>query len=337
MRIKEIKEKWIVLLVLLAILVLVLCIYACVRGTGAWARWGADEEAEGAEDAKNLLFLGTDREAGLCDVVMLVSVDAASGRVFAAQIPRDTYARYTDGSYKKLNGAYNALGGAAETAEWLSSALGIEIHHYVCVGLDTVREAVDALGGVEVDIPCDMQYSDPSQGLEIRLSAGKTLLNGEMAEQFLRYRASYTMGDVERLDAQKIFLAALFDRLCSSLSVSAAIELLCTLDGVETDLCASEIAGLLSGALSADADSVLLCTLAGREAIAEESGACYYVLSADAAADVMKKYFGGGEFDRERRFLNPRYEDFEAAYFEAAQARILSVSEIRGGGLSVGG
>ena len=109
-------------------------------------------------DLINVLVMGTDRQAGLCDVMMLVSIDEGDNTVTAVQIPRDTYAQYTSASYKKLNGASNSLGGAEQTAEWLADAFGIRIDHYVCVGLDTVRRVVDAIGGVDVDIPCNIYF-----------------------------------------------------------------------------------------------------------------------------------------------------------------------------------
>ena len=58
----------------------------------------------------NLLLMGKDRSSGLFDVMMLLSVNESDGSACVLQIPRDTYAAYTDGSYRKLNGAPRALG-----------------------------------------------------------------------------------------------------------------------------------------------------------------------------------------------------------------------------------
>ena len=78
----------------------------------------------------NLLVLGRDNAAGLCDVVILASINMENGDVNIMQIPRDTYLNYSEGSYKKLNGVYNALGSAGAVAKALSDALGIDIDHY---------------------------------------------------------------------------------------------------------------------------------------------------------------------------------------------------------------
>lgn len=284
----------------------------------------------------NVLVLGTDRQAGLCDVMMLVSIDRDANVVTAVQIPRDTYAQYTNGSYKKLNGAYNSLGGARATADWLASAFDIRIDHYVCVGLDTVREIVDAMGGVDVDIPCDMVYSDAEQGLYIKLDAGIAHLDGEGAEQFLRFRYSYVGGDVARLDAHKIFLSALYKKAAQGITPAMLMRLCAAASDVETDMALPDMLELGLCVKDMDGNSIFLVTLPGREAIAKESGASYYVLFADGARRIMQGYFGGGDaFDANEYFLNKRYKSFEDIYFEECTPEIFSVSDILGQGINI--
>ena len=287
------------------------------------------------EERVNVLVMGTDRQASLCDVMMLVSIDKAANTVIAVQIPRDTYAGYTSGSYKKLNGAYNSLGGAEKTAAWLADAFGIKIDHYVCVCLDTVRCVVDAIGGVDVDIPCDMVYSDPEQGLYIKLDAGKTHLDGEGAEQFLRFRYSYVGGDVARLDAHKIFLSALYKKMARDMTPSLLIKLCAAVDGVETDLSIPDMVDIGLSVRKMDADSIFLVTLPGRVAVAEESGASYYVIFADGARIIMQEYFGGKDFDTNEYFLNKKYKSFKDIYFEKCTPRIYSVNDIFEGGINI--
>ena len=286
-------------------------------------------------DLINVLVMGTDRQAGLCDVMMLVSIDEGDNTVTAVQIPRDTYAQYTSASYKKLNGAYNSLGGAEQTAEWLADAFGIRIDHYVCVGLDTVRRVVDAIGGVDVDVPCNMEYTDAEQGLYIKLDAGMTHLDGEGAEQFLRFRYAYAGGDVARLDAHKIFLSALYKKMAEELTPSLVIKLCAAVDGVETDLSLPDMVELGMAVREMDGDSIFLVTLPGRVAVATESGASYYVIFADGARFIMREYFGGGDFDPDEYFLNKKYKTFEDIYFEKCTPEIFSVNDIFEGGINI--
>lgn len=288
-----------------------------------------DRRGDVSEDYSNILFLGMDREAGLTDVMMLINVNNTTGKMTVAQIPRDTYAEYTDGSYKKLNGAYNTLGGASGVAEFLEDSMGIEIHHYVCIGLDTFGEMVDAIGGVEIDLPIDMNYSDPEQGLYISLKAGKQTLDGKSAEHFVRFRARYADGDLGRIDAQKLFMSAFFAKIYRDFSPVMAAKLTAAAKGVETDIAATDMLSVGMRAMSFGAENIRMLTLPGKEAIATQSGASYYVISAPSVSEIMRECFGGASsFDAEGKFLNERYEEFARIYNEYTEYTVNSVLDI---------
>ena len=288
-------------------------------------------EAEPQDDMMNILFLGTDREAGLCDVMMLINVNRTDSTATVAQIPRDTYARYTDGSYKKLNGAYRTLGGASEAADFLADAFGIRIDHYVCIDLDTLCDVVDAMGGVDIELPIDMRYSDPEQGLFIELKKGMTHLDGKLAEQFIRFRSGYADGDIGRMDAQKLFMAAVFSKLTDSFSPVMAARLAAAADGVETDLGIGDLLEISAYVLEMNADGVAMLTLAGEQAVATRSGASYYVLSAVSCELIMTEHFGGnGKFDAGGVFLNSDYETFVSIYGSEREYALLPVKKLIG-------
>ena len=309
---------------------------ACAICLGVVATYGGrDDDAdilqntEAVAERTNFLLLGIDRAASLCDVIMLVSVERPTGDVTVLQIPRDTYAAYTEKSYKKLNGTYNTLGGAEQTASFFEGAMGIEIDHYVCMGLDSLCDIVDALGGVDVDIPCDMRYSDPEQGLYISFKKGRTHLDGALAEKFVRYRVSYAQGDIGRLDAQKIFMAALIERLSEGVSPAVLMALCDAASGVETDIGVTELAKMALDVLSGGLGQVRMITLPGAEAVATQSGASYYVLSAPAVSELTAKFFGRErEFDADAVFLNGRYATFKKIYAEYAEYEIYSAEDI---------
>ena len=283
----------------------------------------------GANGAYNILLLGMDDSVGLCDVIMLVRVDLGAESLTVAQIPRDTYARFTEASYKKLNGAYSSLGGAEKTAEFLSDAMGIDIHHYVCVSLETLGVLVDTVGGVDVDVPSDMYYNDPYQGLYIDIKAGKNHLDGETAQKFVRYRSGYADGDLGRMDAQKLFLAALFKKLSDGFSPVLAAKLAMVVDGVETDMSVNEIISIGSRVTDFSARNMLMLTLPGRDATALKSGASYYVISRESCAEVTESYFGRkNEFDGNESFLNPDYESFREIYGGREEYFPVSVYEL---------
>ena len=288
----------------------------------------------------NFLLLGRDRSSGLCDVIMLVSYDTADRNVNVLQIPRDTYAEFTETSYKKLNGALGALGGERELCAFLSESFGIRIDHYVSLDLDAVKEIVDALGGVEVNVPCDMRYSDAEQGLYIDIKAGKNMLDGDMAEKFVRFRSEYAEGDIGRMDAQKIFLAALFNKLKNNASVfeigSVAARIV---PHVKTSLSLTEILPLVKQVLAVPSENIRLSTLAGEGAVAKKSGASYYVISRPSAIEQVRELFGSdideSGFDRKRLFLNEEYDEFVRIYSEGAEYTVYDVSYICREGINI--
>ena len=287
------------------------------------------EKQTGTENVENILFLGMDREAGLTDVIMLIGVNKDTGSITLLQIPRDTYAEYTDGSYKKLNGAYKSLGGAKEVAAFLSDSWGIEIDSYMCIGLDTLGDVVDALGGVDIDLPSDMKYSDPEQGLYIDLKAGKQTLDGKTAQHFVRFRSDYANGDLGRIDAQKLFMSAFFHTLCDKFSPVTAAKLVAVAEGVETNIGASDMLELCSDALDVGGAGIAFVTLPGKEVIATESGASYYAASAPSAEELTELYFGRKkEFDSEKSFLNEKYDSFKLVYENYVEYDVCSVSDI---------
>ncbi len=242
----------------------------------------------GGHRVTRILLLGLDRVASLADTVMLVTVDETAGQAHILQIPRDTYAEYTQKNYKKLNGAPAALG-TEGFLQFLSHTLGVRIDRFVKLRPQALCRIVDAIGGVDVNVPQAMYYSDPAQGLEIALEAGERRLTGAEAEQFVRFRAGYANADLGRLDAQKLFLCA-FVRRCRSLGgaelLRAALGALTT---VETNLGVHEVVRLCGLLRACDPDAIPMKTLAG-EAVQGRSGAWYYAVNREGAIADVRAY-----------------------------------------------
>ena len=119
----------------------------------------------------------------------------------------------------------------------LAALTGFETDGYVLIDMDAFEAAVDLLGGVEFDVPQDMDYTDPAQGLEIHLRAGRQLLGGEQAMQLVRYRKGYAMQDIRRTEVQQEFLRALARRCLSPQNIGRLPELLSIMrQSVTTDL-----------------------------------------------------------------------------------------------------
>ncbi len=162
----------------------------------------------------NVMILATDKSGLLTDTMMLASCDSDRKEINVMSFPRDTRVQLGRG-YQKLNAVY-ALGGNENrhenTIKYIRELTGMPIHYYVVVKPDGFREIIDLLGGVWIDVPMRMYYTDPDQGLYIDLQPGYQLLDGEKAEQFTRFRSGYANADLGRIEAQQNFVKALLEQ-----------------------------------------------------------------------------------------------------------------------------
>ena len=240
--------------------------------------------------SSTILLCGTDEGGWRTDTMMLLSVSRRDRSLRLVSIPRDTLV-YCAYSVPKLNSAYGWAGGGEDGMEELLSRIteiiGFRPDGYMLIGLDTFEELVDCMGGVTFDVPVDMQYSDPAQGLEINLTVGRQKLDGAQAMQLVRFRSGYADADLGRVNVQRDFLSAALRQWVSPLKLVRAPKALKLLqDSVSTDLSAQNILWL--------AESVLLCkgdvqsaTLPGTPMTI--AGGSYYVLNAQAVADLVNE------------------------------------------------
>ena len=112
-----------------------------------------------------ILVSGVDDDNGGSDTNILMAVDTVNGYVYGASIPRDSKA-IIGGKAHKINYAYNK-GGTELLASTVSEQLGIPVDYTVCVNLQGFTALVDAIGGVDFEVPINMDYDDPIQGLSI--------------------------------------------------------------------------------------------------------------------------------------------------------------------------
>lgn len=303
-----------------------------------YAHGHSDEEpiaTAGAKQDMTVLVLGNDRSGKLTDVIMLVHLDRSDLSVRLVQIPRDTYAVYSDRNYKKLNGACAVLGEEG-LCEFLERSLGVEIDHYLSVGLDAFAEIVDAIGGVNICLPEDYVYDDPEQNLHIRLSAGEQLLNGEQAEQFVRYRSGYLQADLGRMDAQKMFLSCLIENVKTKITLPSAVKIIRSLYGkVKTDIPMTECFMLMSDLLKVNLGNVTMLTLAG-EAVQNESGSWYYVLNRSAASEEIGQYLHGSDFDPNGVFTDASSSAIHGVYHRGElRKKIYAADELQKNGIRI--
>ena len=182
-------------------------------------------------------------------------------------LPRDTLLDH-QWSSNKLNFAY-AKGGTELLMSEIENLLGIPTDFYVTVNLKGFIALVDQIGGVDFDIPVNMDYDDPFQDLHIHFEKGPRHLNGKEAMEVVRFRknndgSGYATADIGRIGTQQAFLKAVAKQLLqlSNLkNVPAMVDIFCTY--VKTDLAARELAWLGNEALNIGLENLRFHTLPG--------------------------------------------------------------------------
>lgn len=205
----------------------------------------------------NVLLLG---ESGvgdgykLADSIMVASYNPQTQQASILSIPRDTYVGRRDketatqnylASYK-MNSVYRNGTNIEEAVERVSELTGLEIHNYVIVDTDAIIEIVDAIGGVMFNVPIDMDYDDPTQDLHIHLKAGEQLIDGDKAEQLLRFRhnndwttypVEYGDNDLGRMRTQREFIQETLKQLVKFENVTKVLDIIdITFNNIKTDL-----------------------------------------------------------------------------------------------------
>lgn len=162
------------------------------------------------------LLLGSDAREGdttsRTDTIILARTDAITNTVTLVSIPRDT--RVDLGAYgtQKINAAY-AYGGAALTVSAVEALTGVPINQVAVIDFDGLASLVDAIGGVTVTVPVDVDDPDYT-GLV--LPAGTYDMDGETALAFSRVRHGFATGDYQRQQDQQIVIQAIVAKLTHS-------------------------------------------------------------------------------------------------------------------------
>lgn len=233
------------------------------------------------------LVVGTDASGLNTDTILVASFDTVNNKVNILQVPRDSMLD-VDRNNRKINASF-AIGQEEQLEKDLENLIGIPIDRYVVVSIQAFRDIVDAVGGVEVNVPQAMQYEDPYQGLVIDLQPGVQTLNGEQAEGFVRYRSGYADADIGRLKAQKAFISAFMKKIFSLNGVLQIPELINTISAnLKTNLNTNEMIFLSTKALSLGSDDIRFFTLTGEN---YRDGAAYYALYKEETMQVINNYF----------------------------------------------
>lgn len=289
-----------------AILILLMLIYAGIAGaisiiTGNPIRfgfWSSGKTAK-AERIQDFVVAGTDEDGVRTDLILFCRYNLTDNSVTALQIPRDTLVE-TDRYDKKINSAYGTAKKEQQLFDEIEQLIGIRPEKYVIVSFKAFRELIDAIGGVEVDVPMRMYYTDPVQNLTIDLYPGLQVLDGKHSEMFMRFRynndgTGYPNGDVDRIAAQKSFYEAAMNKLLSGGTILKVPKILGIItDNVKTDFSGEDIMKYISKIPSFSAEKVKILTLPGEGGYAD-NGVSYFFHNEKETELLIKENFKSKE------------------------------------------
>lgn len=297
--------------------------YQLNAGNGSITNSGLTVETppELTANQMNILVLGLDYEdedavernqnTMMADMILYVQYDKKAQTVKMLQIPRDSfvvtnndYDSWTNGT-GKINGLYsfgpNRGDNAAKVSNIvraLNEQLQLKVDHYITIELKAFREMIDAFGGedfgLEVYVPVTMEYNGS------RLEQGYHYLQGAELEFFLRQRkdpSATPRGDIDRLDNQKYFYAALF-KYMKTMTWQEMVKLMpFFLKYINTDISPMQCAALGVSALGVPSENITM----GRLPVLYVDGGSYYgpynvmPIAAQATADCLNTYFRPAE------------------------------------------
>lgn len=157
----------------------------------------------------NIVLLGIESNAR-ADTIMFISYDRVRHSMDIISIPRDTYfhlSGYDKGDQRKINAAYGRKKeeGCVDAVRKILADTPVD--YYISVDYEAVVEVIDAIGGVELEVPLDMKVG----GIEI--AKGNQVLYGPEALQYLRYRKEYPDGDLGRIKAQQKLIKVALNKI----------------------------------------------------------------------------------------------------------------------------
>lgn len=271
-----------------------------------------DQLPKSQQKIYNFLFVGQDRIALNTDVIMLISFNTTTNKINILQLPRDTYIR-TKIYSGKLNGLYAQyyLTNGKKTTEALRSvantleqSLCIKIHNVGHINLNGVVAIVDAIGGVDVNVPVAYQYNDENTKQTVTVPAGLQHLDGIKAEHFIRMRSKYIQADIGRIDAQKIFVSAFIKKLKSNFNVTTIASFVdVAFKYVKTDVNLADAVFYGKQLLEVDLDKINMMSMVGRGASGD--GISFYVMVRKNMCEMINTYFNIYDFDITDSIFDP--------------------------------
>ncbi len=189
----------------------------------------------------NILLLGKGGEGhtapDLTDTILVASIDPINNTGSLLSIPRDLYVDQ-NGSYTKINSVYanaksasSAQGSDTNQAEedgikaledMVSDKMGIPVHYHLMVDFEAFIQAIDTVGGIEIDVPENATVYETlydhqaEQSYVLNVQQGVSSFDGKRALFYSRSRQTSARGDFDRTERQRLVILALKEKILSA-------------------------------------------------------------------------------------------------------------------------
>lgn len=325
--------KIVVILLLLIIIGLVSTfVYKIYQNGGGLSGTLATLLGEDKESLENLepiqvLILG---ESGvddykLADTIMVASYNPKTQQASLMSIPRDTYVGSRNrktatqnylASYK-INSVYRSGTNIPEAIERINDLTGLNLENYVIIDTDALIKLVDAIGGVTFNVPIDMDYDDTTQDLHIHLKAGEQLIDGNKAEQLLRFRhnndgstypTEYGQQDLGRMRTQREFIQETLKqtlKLENIFKIKQIIDIMA--ENVKTNMQIENLKSYVPVAVNFDVNNLQTGVVPGESEMC--NGVSIYVADEKDTKELVEKLFS---YDEQNEQTDSSQENVES-------------------------
>lgn len=244
--------------------------------------------AESKEPKKEeITFLISGTNENLTDTIIFGKYNTVQNKLYMMSVPRDTYTTNEVCIGHKINSIYRGKNLDAFLTE-IKELLDVDIDYYAIFDSSFVREVVDEVGGVEIYVPQRMYYSGGNPRIVIDLQEGTQVLNGEKAEQFLRFRSGYANADLGRVEAQRSFIKAFIQTLLKKENITNIPKVVkIALDNTKTNATTREIMKYADEIKEINIDEIVSLTMPNTPKYID--GKSYVIADKEEARRIIKE------------------------------------------------
>ena len=254
------------------------------------------------ENLKPLEFLILGESTGMSDTIIVCSYNPKTQDASMLSIPRDTFtgsSRLNASASEKINALFSGGRTPEKTLNAVNEITGLDIKSYILVDTEALTKLVDIIGGVEFNVPIDMDYDDNSQNLHIHFNAGMQKLNGEQVEELVRFRHNndgstypyeYGIEDYGRMHTQRDLITAIAKQTIKLKNVKEIGNIIDIIEEyVKTNVNFADLKDYIPYALSMNTESLKTGQLPGES---EKLNGIWFFLHDEAATeDLVNELF----------------------------------------------